>query len=409
MRHQLLFFFSFLLSGICFGGDVNYAVSSVPQNLIKNANVVKRLEEIRFEIVNTGETIFYQKYALTILNEAGSKYAQFTQDYDKLTQIRSIEGSLYDANGKLIKKMKSKDLQDVSGVSEINLFDDNRIKAHNFYYSSYPYTIEYEVEVKYNHTLYFPRWIPQEAQNISVEKSHFVVIYPNAYQIRHRAFNYTGNPLVSDQKDKKVVEWEVKNLSAIKKPFASPKWSELTTSVYLAASEFELEGYKGNMNSWEEFGRFILQLNKDRDQLPADVVQKIQQMTAGVSDDREKVKILYKFLQQNTRYISIQLGIGGWQPFNASYVAQKGYGDCKALTNYMFSLLKAVGIKSNYCLVSAGDDAKNHQMIVDFPSSQFNHAILCVPFQKDSMWLECTNQILKAGYMSDFTVIARPY
>ena len=59
-------------------------------------------------------------------------------------------------------------------------------------------------------------------------------------------------------------------------------------------------------------------------------------------------------MQNNTRYISIQLGIGGWRPFEAAYVASKGYGDCKALSNYMYSLLKEAGILSYYTLVKAG-------------------------------------------------------
>lgn len=144
---SFIFSLSILLSLSCFGEDPNYSIAFIPQNLIKNANVVKRMEDVRFEIISTGETIYYQKYALTILNEAGSKYAQFTQDYDKLTQVRSIEGTLYDATGKQIKKLKNKYIQEVSGVNDNNLFEDNRVKAHNFYYGGYPYTVEFEVEV----------------------------------------------------------------------------------------------------------------------------------------------------------------------------------------------------------------------------------------------------------------------
>jgi hypothetical protein len=399
------FLFAVLISCLsltAFCSDPDYSVTAIPKELFKNANVVKRMEQMRFEIISTGETILYQKYALTILNEAGSKYSQFSQYYDKLISIRSIEGALYDADGKLLKKLKNKDIQDVSGVDDNNLFDDNRVKAHNFYYSAYPYTVEYEIEVKFNHTLFMPTWIPQEFENLAVENSHLVLIYPTAYKIRFKALNYKGEPVAGSLKNKNTMEWKVNNLPAIKKSFAFPKWNELTTAVYLAASDFEIENYKGNMNSWSEFGKFQSVLNKDRDKLPEEIVEKVK-LTAGLATDFEKIKVLYKFLQQNTRYISIQLGIGGWQPFEASYVAKKGYGDCKALTNYMYSLLKAAGIKSYHALVSAGSDTKNHQMIIDFPSSQFNHVILCVPQAKDSIWLECTSQIMTAGYMGDFT------
>ncbi|HRX95271.1 MAG TPA: transglutaminase-like domain-containing protein, partial [Chitinophagaceae bacterium] len=137
------------------------------------------------------------------------------------------------------------------------------------------------------------------------------------------------------------------------------------------------------------------------DQLPDDVKQTIHQIADGVKDPAEKISKLYKYMQDNTRYISIQLGIGGWQPFDATYVASKKYGDCKALTNYMYSLLKEAGINSYYTLVRAGD--YDNYITDDFPSQQFNHVILCVPLEKDSMWLECTSQTLSAGYLSGFT------
>lgn len=398
-----IFVLSILLSSFaCYSNDIGYSVLFIPKELMKNANVVKRMEEVRFEIINTGETVLYKKYALTILNENGDEHAAFYEWYDKLRSIRSIEGNLYDMMGNQLKKVKNKEIQDLSGSSSMDV-DDDRVKVHNFYYKVYPYTVEYEVEIKYNHSFYFPDWMPQRSGNISVEKSSCTVVTPSDYVIRYRNENYKGEPTITSDRGKKTLHWEVKNLAAISRSFAAPNWREIATSISFAPTKFSLGDYKGDMSNWKEFGKFLYVLKKDRDQLPDEVMQKVKQLIAGIKDEKEKIKILYEFMQKNTRYISIQLGIGGWQPFDAGFVAKKGYGDCKALSNYMYSLLKAAGIKSYYTLVSAGSDFKNHQLITDFPSNQFNHVILCAPLQKDTMWLECTSQSLAAGYMGDHT------
>jgi hypothetical protein len=383
-------------------GDVKYPASAIPQELKKDANVVKRMEEFEFRFVNTGEAVLRHKYALTVLNENGDRYAVLMEYYDKLEKIVSIEGALYDASGMQLKKMKTKDAMDLTAVDDNNLMDDNRRKVHQFFYKSYPYTIEYEVETKFSYTLFFPTWLPQEGEHFAVEQSSYTISSPSNYTVRYRAFNYPGEPVITEDKGQKTLKWEVKNLKGIVRAYASPPLRELTTMVYFAPTDFEIQGYKGNMSSWQELGKFQYALNTKRDELPDKIVQKVSALTAGITDDREKVKLLYNFLQKNTRYISIQLGVGGWQPFEAAFVADKGYGDCKALTNYMYSLLKAAGIKANYTLVYAGEGGENN-FIEDFPSRQFNHAILCVPFPKDTIWLECTSQDTPPGYMGEFT------
>lgn len=398
----------FLYTCLCFSmlftaqaANDPYAVASIPDSLLKGANVVKRMENMQFTIISTDQSVLRYKYALTILNENGDRYAHLTEWYDKLRQISSIEGSLYDKDGKLLKKLKQKEILDLSAVDDISLIDDNRRKAHSFYHKVYPYTVEYEVEIKYNNTFSIPSWFPQEYEHQAVEESRYTVSVPSDYQIRYRMHNYKGEPVQTTEKNRKVYTWQAKGMLPIEKEFASPRWHELTTVVSLAPTEFEIEGYKGNMSTWKEFGLFFNNLKKDRDKLPDPVRKAVQKLTAGVKDDKEKVKALYNYLQQNTRYISIQLGLGGWQPYNAAYVAQKGYGDCKALSNYMYSLLKEAGIKSNYALIKAGEG--DDLVMDDFPTNQFNHAILCVPFPKDTMWLECTSQSAPAGYMGNFT------
>jgi hypothetical protein len=273
--------------------------------------------------------------------------------------------------------------------------------VHSFSYKIYPYTIEYEAEIKINQTFLLPGWSAVDHFNQSVEQSSFLLVFPEEYPVRFRAFNFPGEANIVVQKGKKMISWEVRNVKAIEREYAMPDFSEIAPMVRVAPSAFEIDGYKGDMSNWNSFGKFLYDLKKDRDVLPEEMRQKAIQLVAGVTDDREKVKRIYAFLQQNTRYISIQLGIGGFQPFDASYVASKGYGDCKALSNYMYSLLEAVGVPSKYVIIQSGSD---FSMTEDFPSNQFNHATLCVPLKsKDTMWLECTSQTDPAGYQGGFT------
>ncbi|WP_301921281.1 DUF3857 domain-containing protein [Ferruginibacter sp.] len=379
----------------------NYDVKLIPAELLPHANVVKRLEEIRVEIKGPGKAVLFNKYAVTILNAGGEAAAALTENYDQFISIRSIDGSLYDANGKKIKSLKKSEVQNFTGSSESSLVDDARIKHHNFNCKMYPYTVEYQTEIELKGIFYLPRWLPVEDENYSVEKSKLTVQCPPDYTLRFKAFNYGKEPQKTILKESQQYEWNVEKLPAIESERFQPEWYEITTAVFLAPSNFEIQQFTGDMSNWQGFGKFIYLLNNGRDVLPANIKQQVHALTDNVSSSREKIKVLYEYLQKNTRYISIQLGIGGWQTFDAAYVATKAYGDCKALSNYMYSLLKEAGIKSFYTLIKAGQN--KNSLLSDFPSNQFNHIIVCVPQPKDTIWLECTSQTLPMGYLSGFT------
>jgi len=387
---------------LAFAGDkTDYAISNIPSELLKNANVVVRWDETRFEVTDIDRARLTRRYAVTILNERGDDEAQFAADYDKLHSIESVEGTLYDASGKKVKSLKKSDLGDYSGTSGETLIADDRIKTHNFYCKLYPYTVEYTVETKFYYTMFFPRWVPIKDEHIAVQASRMVVVCPADYKVRYKAFNYSHEPAVQTEKSTTSYTWTLNNHPAVEDEYASPTWYEMTPVVFLGPDQFGVEGYKGNMESWQDFGKFVYALKQGRDVLPDAVRQKVHELADNVTDPHEKVRKLYEYMQANTHYISIQLGIGGWQPFDAKYVAEKKYGDCKALSNYMYALLKEAGIPSFYTLVKA--QTAGHFILSDFPSSQFNHVILCVPLKTDTVWLECTSQTLPAGYLSGFT------
>lgn len=379
----------------------DYNVSLIPDSLKVDAYAVKRYEELKVEIKSPSKAVIKHKWAITILNEEGAGHSWYQNSYDKLQSLEDISGKLFDASGKHIRSIKKKEISDLSVDDNISLMTDNRVKQFNFYHKLYPYTVEFEDEQTLNGMFYLPGWFPVESLNFSVQQSRLIVQAPEDYNVRYKNTAFNQQPVTTTSKGDKILTWTLNNFkSVISEPF-QPNLPEVLPNIKLAPSDFELQGYKGNMSTWQDLGKFIAQLNNGRDELPANIKTDIQNITAGVSSTEEKIKLIYNYLQKNTRYISIQLGIGGWQPFDANYVASKRYGDCKALSNYMIAMLKAAGIKSNYVLITAGEGRKG--LLEDFPSSNFNHAIMCVPNGQDTIWLECTSQTKSPGFMGSFT------
>jgi hypothetical protein len=159
-----------------------------------------------------------------------------------------------------------------------------------------------------------------------------------------------------------------------------------------------MENSSGNAESWEEFGKWYYELGKDTRELPEAAKVEIDKLVEGLEDEREIVSVLYDYLQDKTRYVSIQLGIGGWKPFPAEFVFENSYGDCKALTNYMQAALEYVGIKADAVLLRTGNNAPG--LAEDFPSNQFNHVVIRVTLEDgEEIWLECTSKYLPADHL----------
>jgi hypothetical protein len=397
---RTLYWLLLLTPGLASGQNYNTAL--IPDSLRKGARAVVREDEMILEIKSPSKAVEREHEVYTILNSGGDNLGGYNLDYDKFTAVNEASGILYDSLGKVVRKMKKKDMQDRSYVDESSLATDVRFLDYNFYCQTYPYTVDYQKEVQYDGIREFDDWLPLMNSGISTQHTKYTVIAPKDYTLRYLLLNGAPPPVITEEKDKKIYTWEAKNLPARVRESHGPRWREMEPYVLLGPSEFELEGYKGNMSTWLDYGKFVGELWAGRDVLPDNIKHQVHALSDSISDTRRKVYALYRFLQQNTHYINVSLGIGGLQTFPATYVATKKYGDCKALSNYMVALLKEAGIPARYVIVRAEDGAP--PMVEAFPSlNQFNHVIACVPLAKDTIWLECTSQTESPGYMGTFT------
>ncbi len=401
LKHILLSLFC-LAGIICCAQEANYAVTNIPDRLKNNAHAVIRLRETNYTITSPREHKVVEKIAITILDEKGKDNSVFRGFYSSRNEFTKVEGTLYDKDGQVVKMLKKKDIKQFAGIGS-SFVDEYKELYFSFETSQYPYTVEYTTE-EYVYTAFFiDPWRPVGGYHLSAEKAVLSVEFPSDFPLRWRAVKLPSQPQLTNLADKQVLSLSLTNLAAKSKGDEFTPLDDLEMpSLIFAADTFVFYDSTGGAKTWNALGNFIYKINANRDQLTPTVKATVHKLTDTCTSDLSKINVLYHYLQQNTRYVNISLGIGGWQTFNAEFVSEKKYGDCKALTNFMKSLLKEVGITGYATYVYAGAQPLL-KMDDDFPHSVFNHVILCVPRGRDTTWLECTSQSLPVGYLSDFT------
>lgn len=410
MKKQYFLFWSLLvllLNGFTLAAQLRnlptYHVDNIPDSLRgKGVQAVLRDYHVALEVRSVEEMKTSMQYAVTVFSEEAFNWTMLHIFYsNKFNKVSDIEGKLYDASGKEIKRLKSNNIQDFSDYLGFNFASDRRHKVAKFETFNYPATFVFSYEMTSSNTMFYPHWNPHLYDNkIPVQNASMTVKTPANNGFRFKSF-HLHPPSTSSEADKQVWKWEVKNLKRhIEEPF-SPQDSIASPFLLLAPTNFRVESYAGNMTTWKDFGKFLYTLYDKRDEIPENLKKELLNLVADCPDKRCKVERVYDYLQKNSRYVSIQLGIGGWQPILANEVASKKYGDCKALSNFTKGMLKAVGVSSSIVIISGGEDFIPLQR--DFPVSTFNHATLCVPMESDTLWLECTSPDDAAGFCGNYT------
>lgn len=387
------FYFLFcIISGITtclFGQQRDYKISLIPENLKQNSNAVVRHSNEEFEYKSPQVGVYRVEYAITILNTNGEEMANFLYPGDKFRQLSDFSAIVFDANGKQIKKYKLSDVDKAEWSS--NLADYGRYYFLNFKSPTLPFTVLYNYEVNFkNGILGFPVFVPLDNYDLSLENAGYSLIVPEGLKFLSKGVNFEEKPNIVQDKKNTIYKWKAENLKAIKHEPMMPSLGRYIERLYLRPIDFVYDNTPGTFSNWEDMGKWSYSLLEGRDELSKETLDKIKQLTANCTSDREKVKVLYDYLGETTRYISIQLGIGGYQPIPAKEVARTGFGDCKGLTNYLKAMLNSIEIPANYTCIEMNGNEKT--LMADFPNfNQMNHVILQVPLPNDTLWLECTN------------------
>lgn len=383
--------------GLTARAQVSYDAASIPDSLRKNAHAVIRESEEDFSAPSPSRSTYHFHTVVTVLDEQGKDGLNFSVQTNAFSRLESADLLVFDAGGKQIQHIRQKEMTANSWGE--GLVED---AVHTYYEVSppaYPVTVVTDATISAKSDMNTPDFDLNNTER-SIQHATMAITMPKDMALHFHDHKTTLQPVITTDKDNnKTYTWTAAGIKAV--PDEKGKPSDAMPSVYTCPSQFEWGGVAGDFSTWKSYGQWIYDLNKDMFTLPEASQQFYRDMVKGATTDEEKARILYRYLQQNFRYVLIVLGSGGLKSLPASFTEKKKYGDCKGLSTYLCACLNAVGVKSYTACVNAGE--RDVPVDPSFPLDHFNHVILCIPQPHDSIWLECTSNRTIFGVLSAFT------
>jgi tetratricopeptide (TPR) repeat protein len=168
--------------------------------------------------------------------------------------------------------------------------------------------------------------------------------------------------------DRTVHRFEAQDLPRLPLEPQMAGWAEVAGVLHLST-----------YRSWEEVGRYYQGLVRDQLVPGEELRRTVEGLLKGVnrSEPRQVVAALYGFVVSNVRYVGLEFGIHGFQPYPVDRVLARRFGDCKDKASLLHAMLEVAGIDSRLVLLRTRDRGLLAGEVASLAA--FNHAILYVP------------------------------
>ncbi|MEO5913741.1 MAG: DUF3857 domain-containing protein [Luteolibacter sp.] len=174
--------------------------------------------------------------------------------------------------------------------------------------------------------------------------------------------------------------WSAKDLPALPNESRTAALEDFAPVIYLGPTGTD----------WTKLGDTYLDDIHKQLAADPDIESLARDLVAEAPDEEAKIRTLYRWIQNEFTYKAIEFGSRSRIPHPAGITCANRYGDCKDLSVLLHSLLRAVGIASEPCLVNTSD-----RVVTALPSlDQFNHMILHLPASgnRPDCWLDATDR-----------------
>lgn len=195
-------------------------------------------------------------------------------------------------------------------------------------------------------------------------------------------------PVIADEGIRRTYTWKSSNLDRK----ASDALAKAKSPLHIPPPAVQITTFR----SWDEIAQWYSGLQESASKPTPELTAMAEKLTQGATSDRDKTKILYKYVATKIRYVGLDFGIGRYQPHPAKDILDNEYGDCKDKHTLLAAMLSAIGVKSYPALVNS-----SREIDPEIPSpAQFDHVVTYVPQGDSATWLDTTAEVLPFGMLT---------
>lgn len=197
-------------------------------------------------------------------------------------------------------------------------------------------------------------------------------------KIFHKNFNLKDAPKIRSSGDLNIYEWETTMTKTHRVLDYEPSW-------YNPLKRTQVTEYK-NWSEVVEWGLTVTAYPKAACPL---LDQKIAELKSISKNNVKKyVELSTRFVQDEIRYMGIEVGVYSHRPNAPEAIMRQRYGDCKDKSLLLVNFLRASGLNAYLSYVSTYN---NIQTNTQLPSPfAFNHVIVMLEYKGRKIWIDPT-------------------
>lgn len=337
----------------------------------EKTNAVVLYDDTVVRVMPDGKIRSLQRRALRILRPGGEAWGVVRANFDDRSRILHLRAWSLPVDDKpFVVKEKEAIETSLYGVENGELISDLRTRVLSIPATKPGSVIGYELEQEEHPYLLLPdQWDFQET--VPVHLAKYTLQLPAGWTYRASWLNHPGAEPVTVGPGQ--WQWSLSDLPAIAIEQAMPPWQKIAGRLSLSLVK---PGEAATQAlTWSDVGTWYTELTRGRTDATPEMKRKAAELVSTKSSPLEKINALARFVQNDIRYVAIELGIGGYQPHFAAEAFTHRYGDCKDKVTLLTSLLHEIGVESYYVLINTERGAVNENTA---PNLGFNHAILAI-------------------------------